>query len=938
MFSTDSEPRRVIAGMPMPKGMPLAAMCLAIVLGAVVGAPYPPQDTSCDGGCVVGPFKAVGTHASNMNGDYVLRSNSGGAPPAFSALSSDYDKGNVEYFETYSPLIETRYSQVFWTMMKAVPLPQALVERFAGKVMAITGWEGDQVFKGPPGQPDTSVPITWAYNHHYGHYLNGKDSVLEEVELQGQDDPNGFMGHGTTGDKVWTTRPADDDSHADSRFPASTVFATGNGGEYRKSFHSYPSGYAQLIESPSSWSIQPMQIDTQNRDGSMAEPGMPFSPGPYPRSIYAPTGTHAPRSGPDATYSGLLECPCTDRITRHLGAGSASAATTKVSATCGTGAAFATAADCSTATANLAGQVSAPPNGNRSTGSCAFGEKAGVFLAGYATGAPSTGWSTLAEAKAWCCAHSAACAGITYQAATYTARAGKQPSANPLKGLTSWLLHGGGSGAKFSFASGANSSLPGGCSLSVADDSSGATVHGFFNTETDSIVPCGGKVGQRKIRGTGSAGAVTMSLALDEATNTATIRLSGPSAVWFGAAMDASGMASQPYAIVVSGGTGVVSEHKLGVHAPGTILQPTVKVVSSEVSAGRRTVTLTRPITIADYEGDHFDFDVTRATLPYITAVGSGATYAYHKSHFIATLALFAEDDAPTCVCTAAPPQFGQTANGVLHYNASGTDGHDSTVGFGKHCVGGCPRANPNCSESSSLIAQKNPTCDVRAYVGGLGCGHHLYYLLDKNQSHLIPAQKLSYHVSYFRLCNLFAASPAGVTQSVICSFFVAACVQLRRCLRYFCCLQMKVRFYFQEYQPQQHKQLWRWHWQTAIGAGEYDVRRCAAGTPPEHCVDTLHAKIQVKDFASGACNYRSGLNSLTPACKPNSTVCHCRCRCSCLFSVTSRSIGQATQIPWLLLPHAVATTLTYSALNLSMRRASNRFSWAGTAMRRPVS
>jgi hypothetical protein len=35
--------------------------------------------------------------------------------------------------------------------------------------------EADQVMKSTtPGVPDVSVPITWAYNHHYGHYLNGK--------------------------------------------------------------------------------------------------------------------------------------------------------------------------------------------------------------------------------------------------------------------------------------------------------------------------------------------------------------------------------------------------------------------------------------------------------------------------------------------------------------------------------------------------------------------------------------------------------------------------------------------------------------------------------------------------------------------------------------------------------------------------------------------
>ena len=148
----------------------------------------------------------------------------------------------------------------------------------------------------------------------------------------------------------------------------------------------------------------------------------------------------------------------------------------------------------------------------------------------------------------------------------------------------------------------------------------------------------------------------------------------------------------------------------------------------------------------------------------------------------------------------------------------------------------------------------------------------------------------------------------------------------------------MKQRFYFQEFEPDRHKQLYRWHWQTAIGAGEYDVPKCAPGTAPEECVHTIReaidcdvdfhsdsasrdrstgfvsfaptrslplpaadtadpayrlltpltlrtastrplpllsghpgsladARIRVSDFANGPCDWRSGLNSLTPAC-----------------------------------------------------------------------
>ena len=53
---------------------------------------------------------------------------------------------------------------------------------------------------------------------------------------------------------------------ADPSVPASQMFSEGNGGESRKSFHGYPAGFAQLLESPTTWHITPIQIDTRNRD------------------------------------------------------------------------------------------------------------------------------------------------------------------------------------------------------------------------------------------------------------------------------------------------------------------------------------------------------------------------------------------------------------------------------------------------------------------------------------------------------------------------------------------------------------------------------------------------------------------------------------------------------------------------------------------------
>ena len=70
------------------------------------------------------------------------------------------------YTQVYSPPISTKYSEVYWTMMDPVPMDKDLVARFQGKTMAIVGYESDQVIV-TEGQPDVSVPITHAYNHHF---------------------------------------------------------------------------------------------------------------------------------------------------------------------------------------------------------------------------------------------------------------------------------------------------------------------------------------------------------------------------------------------------------------------------------------------------------------------------------------------------------------------------------------------------------------------------------------------------------------------------------------------------------------------------------------------------------------------------------------------------------------------------------------------------
>ena len=88
-----------------------------------------------------------------MNGDYAIANSKGS-----SLYNSTY---SAEFFQVYSRPIKTRYSEVFWTMQDPIALPQHIIQRFENKVMAIVGYEVDQVRKTENGQ-DVSVPITHA--------------------------------------------------------------------------------------------------------------------------------------------------------------------------------------------------------------------------------------------------------------------------------------------------------------------------------------------------------------------------------------------------------------------------------------------------------------------------------------------------------------------------------------------------------------------------------------------------------------------------------------------------------------------------------------------------------------------------------------------------------------------------------------------------------
>ena len=240
---------------------------------------------------------------ANMNGMYVISN-----PNKLSNVEwdSDYTKRpNVSYFDVYTPPIRTRYGEVYWTMMDPVALPDYIIKRYKGKTMAIVGYEADQVRKDANGN-DESMPIFWQYNHHYCAWMTGDKSTVKEVDeaTYRQTAEYGAFNN----EKFWIPVEVDGDDGVDSAppgIPINQFISEGNGGEYRKSFHGYPRGYAQLIYSPDTFRITPMQIDTHNRDHDKSK----FVPGPVPKNAASP---------PDAEYSGVLECPCTDRIHKDI--------------------------------------------------------------------------------------------------------------------------------------------------------------------------------------------------------------------------------------------------------------------------------------------------------------------------------------------------------------------------------------------------------------------------------------------------------------------------------------------------------------------------------------------------------------------------------------------------------------------------------------------
>ena len=636
---------------------------------------------------------------------------------------------------------------------------------------------------------DVSVPINWAYNHHYMLWMTGKDSVMKEIEIPSSDIDQIWYNHGLKTEWVAVDLPSAK-LRANPEIPTSQLFSEGNGGESRKSYHGYPAGYAQLIESPQSYHLTPMQIDTRNRDCGATSadinnctqfiPGIEPKQARYGRKVIPEIGTN---------YSGLLECPCNGKFggdPMFYGNSTLTKTVTHNYMTlqtqqCESGETIMTQSDCQTAisqifngkTIKMITDNTSMPYGcsiyeNTNNNNVIYGyfndqntnnngnqEQCSISSKMFGSTSSNVGIDIKLELDTEggnvTFTHSPK---GEYCSKNHQNVLGKYPSASNSESDQQAALN------KCEEFCKSNSK----CTVCSVDCSLSGPSTG--QCQWVALPTCGSILHYN-----GPNGLIEGDISWKEG-GIINITISGPSNVWFGVGFDATVMADSPWTLITN--SSGVWEQKIGTcgseaeHCPGYQLNKTITILSNTVNNGIRTVIVQRGL--IGKTSEYYSFIPSdAATIPLITAIGQSQTFAYHAAHANTIISLVASDNENTCVCDTG-------ANGKMCEQ----DGTGCKT-FVKNCVS----YNNDLPPSGSLLQQDNPTCNSRQYSGGLSCCINGHNLLDADQE--IPPQLLKYH--------------------------------------------MKFRFWFQEYIPQNstnptpsHYNLDRIYQQTEANAGEYDI------------------------------------------------------------------------------------------------------------------
>jgi hypothetical protein len=157
----------------------------------------------------------------------------------------------------------------------------------------------------PPRRPARSgarrpsrPPARSQYNHHFTGFFYGNQSGV------GGNQDNAKRAHAK-----FVASGGPQSAERASALLRTIMFSEGNGNEHRRTLRALSRGFAYLLHSPVLWDNSPMVINTNKRLTGETSPG--------PIAALLPRRAKAPR-GAGATYSGLIECPCTDRKDRRF--------------------------------------------------------------------------------------------------------------------------------------------------------------------------------------------------------------------------------------------------------------------------------------------------------------------------------------------------------------------------------------------------------------------------------------------------------------------------------------------------------------------------------------------------------------------------------------------------------------------------------------------
>lgn len=509
--------------------------------------------------------------------------------------------GDVEYFDVYGE-VRTKYSQVYWTRNNPIYLPPVLVERFKEKVMAIVGYEVDQVrHTGPQNgstttspdslggfacfptceDGDVSVPIFNQYNHHYFSWLQGKDSVLYEKSEDVKNRSNVPNPTQTAFRRIGGETQGFTDMGGAPVYPSSIVFKENPGGEFRKSYHGYPKGYAQLLASPTQWIVEPMQIDTHNREYNLTDQSAGYRPSFLPKIFTENTTVTDLRH----KLSPLIECPCTDRIGRSV------------------------------EYANNIGRQACPASDVADAKNCARA----VQIAVGASFASTVTVISNATLPSGCLLFAENPSSVS---TTTTYRAVFNDVSSPPSSCAD---------------------LPDAAVLRVPTTTTVLVSDGDDHVSLDEL---------------------TVNLDTRMTTLTITGPHDVWFAIGFNATTMADLPYALVVEVNASPSStnadhAIVSQRKLANHGPGTALLANGLVVISDIvnsTAGTRQITLTRPLSSPD-----FDFPESPTTMKIIAAIGNSPTLAYHKARSGAQVVLLPagqKDATKACVCEPAKKSF----------------------------------------------------------------------------------------------------------------------------------------------------------------------------------------------------------------------------------------------------------------------------------------